>query len=256
MPDSSASLTDNLLLAALPLAELARITSTGQVMTIKVRQPLIQPDRPIDHVYFPLSGVMSLVAIVDGQGHQQVEVATIGNEGFVGLPVFLGAVRTPGLAFAQVEGQAFRMPSGSFRAHIAPGAPLHGIIRRYAEALFNQVAQSAACNRAHSVEQRCARWLLATHDRVGADQFALTQDFLAQMLGVRRATVTDVAGALQRKGLIKYARGRLTIANRRGLERLACPCYRIIRDDQERMAGPHAIDRQRPALARRRSARR
>jgi CRP-like cAMP-binding protein len=164
-----------------------------------------------------------------------VEVGTVGNEGMLGLPVFLGADSSPGAAFCQVPGRALRMPAEALRAAASVEGPLRDLLQRYAQALMDQIAQSAACNRAHSTEERLCRWLLMTHDRVGADRFPLTQEFLGQMLGVRRAGVSATASILQRAGFIRYSRGTITITDRAGLESASCGCYRVVRDEFDRL---------------------
>jgi CRP-like cAMP-binding protein len=170
--------------------------------------------------------MISMVSLMeDGQA---VEVGTIGNEGMVGLPVFLGAESTPGQAFSQVPGEALRMTAEAFTQEVLPEGPFRALLHRYTQALIVQIAQSSACNRLHTDEQRCARWLLMTHDRVGADQFLLTQEFLAEMLGVRRARVNAVAGSLRTGGLIRYSRAHdhSRPARARG------SCVRVLRDYQ------------------------
>jgi len=169
------------------------------------------------------------------QGGGEIEVGTVGNEGMIGLPVFLGSDTTPGLAFSQVPGQAYRMPTATFRQFLQASSRLTTVLRRYTQAIMIQISQGTGCNRAHSNEQRCARWLLQTHDRVGADEFVLTQEFLAQMLGVRRATVSEVASGLQENGLIEYTRGHIHIVDRARLEATSCGCYQTIRDEYDRM---------------------
>jgi len=159
----------------------------------------------------------------------------VGNEGMVGVPVYLGAMQMAGQAFVQVPGRAWRLPAGVLREEVRRGTALAGMLGRYTQALFTLVAQASACNRKHPVERRCARWLLLTHDRVAGDEFELTQLFLSQMLGVRRATVNEAAARLQERGLIEYQRGRMRIVDRAGLERAACVCYAIIRDEFDRM---------------------
>jgi CRP-like cAMP-binding protein len=149
--------------------------------------------------------------------------------------VFLGARSIPGEAFCQVAGRALRVPAEALIREASTRGPLHDLLQRYTQALFNQVAQTAACNRAHSIDERCARWLLITHDQVGADRFPLTQQFLAMMLGVRRAGVNAAAGILQRAGFVRYRRGVITVTDRPGLESAACACYRIVRDEFERL---------------------
>ena len=225
----------NRLLEMLPEEYLERLRPHLELVTLDLRQNLYKPNEPIADVYFPISGVCSLVINMDDGAI--VEVATVGNEGMVGLPVFLGAGMIPGEAFAQVAGQSFRLSADRLRQEVRNGGPFHDVLHRYTQALLNQISQSAACNRAHSIEQRCARWLLMTHDRVGGDDFLLTQEFLGQMLGVRRASVSEVASALQASGAIRYSRGIITVTDREGLERAACNCYRIVRDEYDRLLG-------------------
>lgn len=169
------------------------------------------------------------------QNGATVEVATVGNEGMVGLPVFLETDRIPIQGFVQVPGDAMRMRADVFREKVTPGSPLYKLLQRYTQALFNQVAQSAACNNLHSIEERFCRWLLMTRDRVDSDQFLLTQEFLSQMLGVRRASVSVVAAIIQKAGLIQYSRGKMTILDRQGLEDCACECYFTVKAEYERL---------------------
>ncbi len=225
----------NRLLAALPAMEYDRLRPRAELVTPGIKEPLYAAGRPIAHVYFPLSGVFSMVATMDDGAI--MEVATIGSEGMVGLPAFLGAGTSPLTTFAQVEGEALRLAAATLRELAGPGSRLHDRLQRYTQALFILTAQSVACNRLHPVEARCGRWLLMTHDRVGGAQFPLTHEFLAQMLGVRRASVTEVAGRLQTAGLIRYQRGVITVLDRPGLEASACECYRGIRGELDRLLG-------------------
>jgi hypothetical protein len=205
----------------------------ARVLEMKARAPLYEPDRRIEYVHFPITLVGSLVTVMaDGTA---VEIATTGNEGLVGLPVFQGADRVPGLAFVQVPGLEARVPAEAFREHTKPGSVLHGLVQRFSAALFQQIAQSVACNRLHPVEERASRWLLTTHDRVTSDTFPLTQSFLAQMLGVRRGTVNIAARMLQQAGLITYSRGIVTVRDRKGLEAASCECYEIVRSEYDRL---------------------
>lgn len=222
----------NLLLSALPESELNALRPHLERVELETRQLVFDCNVPISHVYFVESGVVSVVGVMSNG--TAVEVATVGREGFVGLPVFLGTDRTPARAFCQVPGSALRLPAGPFKQLAANGA-LHRGLLRYMQALFVLLAQSAACNRVHSIGERCARWLLLTHDRVDDDTFPLTQEFLAQMLGVRRASVTDAASELQAENLISYHRGEITIRDRQGLEGYSCECYGIIKAEFERM---------------------
>ena len=226
---------ENLLLATLPTAEYKRLVDKMEAVSLKLKQLLYEPDEPIGHVYFVKSGVVSLLNLMEDGAI--VEVATVGNEGMVGLPVFLGAEKIPGLAMAQIPGDAWRMSVDVFKNQVPPGSPLHNLLQRYTQALFNLIAQSAACNRLHSAEERMCRWLLMTQDRVENGSFPLTQEFLSQMLGVRRPTVSIVAAILQKAGLIGYSRGKMTILDREGLEAATCECYGIVKKEFERLVG-------------------
>jgi CRP-like cAMP-binding protein len=166
-----------------------------------------------------------------------LEVATTGREGVVGLPVFFGAPASSFACVAQIPGLALRLSAAAFRQEVPAGHPLQALLHRYTQTLLLQIAQSLACNQRHGLEERCCRWLLMTHDRVGADTFVLTQELLGRMLGVRRQRASGVAGALQRAGLIHYRRGVITIVERAGLEARSCACYRIITDEYERVLG-------------------
>jgi CRP-like cAMP-binding protein len=224
----------NRLLQLISRAEARRLQPHFETVSLRVRDELYRKDEPISHVYFPTGGVVSLVAEADTK---PVEVSTIGNEGMVGVAVFLGATKTAMRAFTQVPGEALRMKSKAFRAELERDGELDKVLRLYVQAFMTQVTQNVVCNIRHSVEQRMCRWLLITHDRVGENEFPLTQDFLSQMLGVRRATVTVVAGILQRRGLISYFHGRIRIADRRGLEKESCMCYGVVRQEYERLLG-------------------
>jgi CRP-like cAMP-binding protein len=225
----------NHILAALPPADYRRVASKLEPAAFGKQQPLHERDKPISHVYFPRTGVASIVARMSEGG--TIEVATIGNEGVVGLSAYLGNGRSSMEVFVQIPGEAVRMSSGVFRQELRTGTALRDVIRRYAQALITQIGQSAACNRAHSTVERCARWLLTTHDRVPGDEYSLTQEFLGEMLGVRRAGVTVAVGQLKRRHLIDYRRGRIRILDRKGLENAACECYALIRSEHEHLVG-------------------
>lgn len=229
----------NRLLATLPTEEQERLQPHLELVPLEYRQILYRPNEPIDYIYFVNYGVVSLINLMENG--DAVEVATVGNEGMVGLPIFLGANTIPGEAFAQIPGEALRMRADVFQREVTPGSPLHALLLRYTQALFNQIAQSSACNRLHSIEERFCRWMLMTEDRVGSNQFPLTQEFLAQMLGVRRASVSVVAAIIQRAGLICYKRGKMTIFDREGLEDATCECYAIIKQEFNRLLGGDSI---------------
>lgn len=225
----------NRLLAALPEEEYEQLRPALEPVSLSLKRVLFNPNEPIEHVHFVRSGVVSLVANMEDR--TVVELATVGNEGMVGLSVFLGADAIPVQAFVQIPGHATRMPADQFKAAIGSSHRLPELLNRYTQALFLQIAQGAACNRVHSIEERCARWLLLTHDRVDSDHFELTQEFLGQMLGVRRPSVNVAARTLQQAGLIRYSRGNITVLDRAGLEAAACECYRIIRQEYDRLLG-------------------
>jgi CRP-like cAMP-binding protein len=223
----------NRILAALPPEERERLQPSLELVRMEIREVVFEPNQPIEHVYFPEDLMVSILGVMeDGSA---IETGTVGNEGMAGVPVFLGAMQMAGQAFVQISGSAWRMPAAALREEVRRGGALAELLGRYTQALFTLVAQSSACNRKHPMEQRCARWLLMAHDRVDGDTMDLTQHFLSQMLGVRRATVTEAAGALQGRGLIEYTRGRITILDRDGLEAAACACYGIIRGEFARL---------------------
>lgn len=224
---------DNRLLSMLPRDVSERLRPHIEEIDLVLKQGLYAANEPITQIYFPCTAVCSLVLRVDDDA--LIEIATVGKEGMVGLPAFLGAGSIPGEAFCQVAGRALRVSADVLRQEARAGGPLHDLLQRYTQAHINQISQSAACSRTHPIDERCARWLLITHDQVGADRFSLTQQFLAMMLGVRRAGVNAAAGILQKAGYISYGRGVITVTDRSGLESAACTCYRVVRDEFERL---------------------
>jgi len=223
----------NRLLAALPRAALDRFIPDLDQKPLAMRQVLQPRGEPLEEVVFPLLGVASMVSM--GDSGDSVEVATIGCEGIVGLPLFLGGEKAAVEVFVQVPGEALYMAAEAFHHHLERETSLTQALLLYTQALLTQVAQCSACNCHHPVAARCARWILQTHDRVKGDEFPLTHEFLGLMLGVRRASVTLTAGALQKRRLIRYHRGVVTVLNRKGLEGAACECYRLINDEFDRL---------------------
>lgn len=200
---------------------------------LEVRDTIATPGEPFEYVYFPLNSIVSVVnEMHDGS---TVESGTIGNEGVAGLPALLDAVASESRMYTQVPGAALRVPVGVIVPVVERERELRRLINRYAQAYISQVAQGAACNRVHGIEQRCARWLLMTHDRVGRDEFSLKQEFLAEMLGVRRAGVSVAASTLQSAGIIRYSRGTIHVLDRQRLEAASCECYNIIRQQFDRL---------------------
>lgn len=232
---ASRAFGQNRILAALPSSERMLLSGVVTNVTLPVRTVLFEPGGTVEAIHFPTDGVISLVTpLHDGA---IVEVATIGNEGIVGVPL----VPSGGLAvraISQVAGHCLRMDARTFLEWNERSHTFQKLVDSYTQALFGQIAQAAACNRLHSSEERLSRWLLMSHDRVGSDEFMITQEFLGQMLGARRSTVSVSAGILQRAGLIRYVRGHVTIVDRVGLEAVACECYAVIKTELERVAFP------------------
>ena len=225
----------NRLLSLLSDHDYERLRPHLSQAVLEYRKSLYEASRPIEHVYFPVDGVASLViTTADGAS---AEVGTIGSEGMVGLPVCLGDREAPSAVYVQVPGTALQMDAGLFRRELDQSPSLKLVMLRYAHAFFNQVAQSAACAHLHRVEQRCCRWLLMTRDRMPSGEFLLTQEFLGMMLGVRRTTVTEVMGKLQKAGLIRYRRGHVSILDPEALRLRACECYDISKLEFDRLLG-------------------
>jgi CRP-like cAMP-binding protein len=225
----------NRLLSLLSDNDYERLRPHLSPVVLEYRKSLYEASQPIEHVYFPIDGVASLV-ITTSDGHG-AEVGTIGSEGFVGLPICLGDHEAPSSAYVQVPGTGLCMEARRFRGEFERIPTLNVVMLRYAHAFLNEVAQSAACAHLHRVEQRCCRWLLMTRDRMPLGDFLLTHEFLGMMLGVRRTTVTDVMGVLQKAGLIRYRRGHVTILDHEGLRHRACECYDISRLEFDRLLG-------------------
>ena len=225
----------NRLLGLLSPKDYQRLLPHLHHVPLAYRQSLYRARQRLGFVYFIETGVGSLVnTMANGQA---AEVGTIGNEGVVGLPLLLGCDRAPTSVYVQVPGTGLRMTAARFNAELARSASMRAVMHRYTHALFNQVAQSAACNHFHSLQQRCCRWILMTHDRMQSNEFLLTQEFLAMMLGVQRTGVSAAAGKLQRAGLIRYSRGVVTVLDRRGLRQGACECYGVSKREFDRLLG-------------------
>jgi len=234
LPNDGAA-RSNRLLNALPRDDYKRLDGQLRPRQVAQRQGLGESGQLITEVHFPVDAVVSILTRMD-QG-PSVEIATIGNEGVVGLTVAWGgdAMNPREVATVQAPGEVVSMDAAAFRAELQRQGALASLVERYTLAFFSQVSQQVACNGLHSVEQRCARWLLLTHDRVGTDEFPMTHEFLAQMLGVRRASVTVTAGVLQRAGYVEFSRGRVAVVDRSGLEGAACECYGVTREVYDRL---------------------
>ncbi|HEX7997038.1 MAG TPA: Crp/Fnr family transcriptional regulator [Pyrinomonadaceae bacterium] len=227
--------TANRILNALTRSEYERLTPHLEAVKLLKGEALYHPDQPITHVYFPDSGTVSIVApFEDGA---TVEVGMVGNEGMFGVSIFLGSISTPLLAQVQMPGDGLRMRADVLRKEFKKGGQLQDLLLRYTQAFITQIAQTAACNRAHGMEERLAKWLLMCQDRSHSKDLELTQEFIATMLGARRASVTEAAGQLQKSGFISYCRGQIRINDREGLEALSCECYPTIKKEFNRLIG-------------------
>jgi CRP-like cAMP-binding protein len=215
----------NLLLAALPKADRERLVPTLEIVALKLKDLLHKPGEPIQYVYFPGGGFCSMVTVLEDGG--MVEVATVGREGMLGVTALLDGGSPTAASMVQGETDiCYRMTAVAYRREMDRRGAFYELLSRYAQALVGFIMQSTACNAVHSIEQRLARWLLMAQDRMGSNEFPLTQEFVAMMLGATRPTVTVVAGTLQQAGLITYHRGRVTVLDREKLESASCECYR------------------------------
>jgi CRP-like cAMP-binding protein len=239
MSRSDASLSapsTNLLLSALPSREYNRLFPYLERVPLAFKAVLYEPGQPIRHLYFPTSGMLSLLLAPDRHGIS-VEVGVVGREGMADLSGFLGATVASTRSMVQVPGEALRLPVDKFRVLVDRNSKLRELLLRYVHVFLVQLTQETACNALHSVEKRLCRWLLTIHDRTGRDHFPFTHEFLAAMLGVRRATVTEAARRLRQAGLIHYGGGQLTVLERRGLERTVCDCYRVVKAELNQFLG-------------------
>lgn len=227
-------LADNRLLAALPRKELQRLQGHLEAVTFEAKTVVYQPDEPIRHVYFMGSGLLASNIIVMEDG-SSVEAGMTGNEGVVGIAAIYGDGHSLFRCVVQSSGQAYRLDVETLNALASPSTVFRALFDRFVGAYLGQISQTGACNRLHDLEQRLCRWLLMAHDRVGGDQLSFTHEFLANMLGVRRASVTESAVVLSDAGLIEYRWGKIWIRNRRGLESTCCECYRLIQSRYKQM---------------------
>jgi CRP-like cAMP-binding protein len=233
IPAVNETSTGNRILDALPADELASLLANAELAPLRRHDTLYEPNATITTIHFPVDGVVSLVCMMKEGGG--VETATIGREGMVGSPVFHGVTTASQLAIVQVPGQSYRMDAGTFQQLLPQLPALSTLLHRFSVLMFTFAAQNSGCNRKHSIEERCCRWMLMVADRLDRDSFDLTHDFIAQMLGVRRASVTEALGALEKRGLVKTSRGRITLVDRAGLEAAVCECYQAIQNAVARL---------------------
>jgi CRP-like cAMP-binding protein len=229
------SQNENRLLAKVPVEELEALRPHLEQVSLSHGQTLIAPHEPIPYIYFPVNALASLVTILEDGA--TVEAGSVGREGMVGVPVLLDAGTTPMQTLIQIPGEAIRVKAAFIKSEFDKGGALHKLLHHYIHTLFVVASQSAACNRHHKVEARLSRWLLMSSDGVNSNELHLTQEFLATMLGVRRAGVTEAAQTLQELGLINYTRGHIRLLDRERLEAATCECYHMIKDEYDRLLG-------------------
>jgi len=223
----------NRLLARLAPDEYQRLLPHLKLVPLEIKQVVYEARSSIDYAYFPIRGVVAALTVMEGG--RAIEVATIGDEGMVGLPLLVGATTTANRVIVQVPGEALRMAADALGEEVSRDSALRRLLILYHTAFLVQVSQAVACNGLHSVHQRCCRWLLMTQDRAHSDVFPMTHEFLAEMLGVRRSTVSEVLEPFQEEGLIRYSRGKCTVLDREGLKTGACECYRRINEEFARL---------------------
>ena len=229
----SAEPRDNFLLAALPDPEWERWQPLLEKVEMPLGQVLYEPGTTLAHVYFPTTSMVSLLYVMENGA--SAEIAVVGNEGLVGVSLFMGGESTPSRAVVQSAGHGLRLRAQQLKNEFERAGPVLHLLLRYTQALITQMAQTAACNRHHTLDQQLCRWLLLSLDRLRANELAMTQELIANMLGVRREGVTEAALKLQQAGLISYARGRITVRDRRGLEERTCECYAVVKREYDRL---------------------
>jgi len=223
----------NHLLAAMPPADYERLLPHLELVPMELGWALYESGSRQGHVYFPTTSIVSLLYVM--QDGSSAEIAVVGNEGVVGLALFMGGETTPSRAVVQSAGYAYRLKGGRLKEEFERGGPLQYLLLRYTQALITQMAQTAVCNRHHAVEQQLCRWLLLSLDRLPSNELTMTQELIANMLGVRREGVTEAAGKLQAAGLINYSRGKITVLDRPKLEARVCECYAVVKRESDRL---------------------
>lgn len=231
---------DNHLLATLSGVELARIEPHLESVELSLGDVVYESGRELSHVYFPTTSIVSLLYVLENGA--SAEIAVVGREGVVGVSIFMGGATTPNRAVVQSAGDAYRMPARMMQEEFRRGGTMQHLMLRYTQSLLTQMAQTAVCNRHHSVDQQLCRWLLFSIDRLDRPEIDTTQELISNMLGVRREGVTEAAGKLQRAGVINYRRGHIKVLDRAALENMSCECYQVVRRETERLlplVAPH-----------------
>jgi len=223
----------NHLLDALPTAEYERIAAQLELVPMPLGEVLYESGIQLRHVYFPTTAIVSLLYVLENGA--SAEIAIVGNEGILGISLFMGGNTTPSRAVVQSAGHGFRLKADLLKNEFGRSGPTMHLLLRYTQALITQMAQTAVCNRHHSVDQQLCRWLLLSLDRLASNELSMTQELIANMLGVRREGVTEAAGKLQAAGLIRYQRGRITVLDRPGLEARSCECYQVVKTEFDRL---------------------
>ncbi|MES2822368.1 MAG: Crp/Fnr family transcriptional regulator [Pseudomonadota bacterium] len=223
----------NHILAALSKPEIDRLTARLQLVHLQLGETIYEPGQPLHYAYFPTSSITSLIYITEGGA--SAEAAGVGNEGVVGVPLFLGGNTTTSSAVVQMAGSAYRLEASILKAEFNCGGIMQRLLLRYAQALMTQMFQTAVCNRYHSVEQQLSRWLLLTVDRIATEELVMTHELVANMLGVRRESITQAATSLQNEGCIKYRRGHIAVMDRKKLEMRTCECYSVVQKELARL---------------------
>ena len=223
----------NQLLAALPAADFERWLTQLELVEMPLGTVLYESGGKLDHFYFPITAIISLLYVMENGA--SAEIGIVGNEGIVGISLFMGGQTTPSRAVAQGAGEAFRLKASLLMEEFNKGGPVLHLLLRYTQALITQMAQTAVCNRHHTLDQQLCRWLLLSLDRLSSNQLLMTQELIANMLGVRREGVTEAAGRLQDDGLIRYRRGQITVLDRERLEQRSCECYAVVKKEYDRL---------------------
>ena len=223
----------NHLLAALPATEFERLSPHLELVPMPLGEALYESGGRLQHVYFPTTSIVSLLYVMEDGA--SAEIAVVGNEGVLGIALFMGGETTPSRAVVQSAGYGYRLKAQLLKQEFNRAGPMMHLLLRYTQALITQMAQTAVCNRHHSVDQQLCRWLLLSLDRLSTDELTMTQELIANMLGVRREGVTEAAGNLQRAGVIRYSRGRITVLERLRLEQAVCECYAVVKKEFDRL---------------------
>jgi CRP-like cAMP-binding protein len=230
---------ENHILAALPPLEQARLFPHLKLVSMPLGQVLYESGAALRHVYFPTNSIVSLLYVMQDGG--SAEIAVVGNDGVLGVSLFMGGETTPSRAIVQSAGHAYRLPGNKLKQEFNRHGEMLHVLLRYTQSLITQMAQTAVCNRHHTLDQQLCRWLLLSLDRLTGNRLNMTQELIANMLGVRREGVTDAAGKLQKLGAIRYTRGKITVLDRPQLERLSCECYAVVKRESDRLNAPHPV---------------